>query len=142
MVGRVTDWRADLCYRSYAAWVAEDSDALIGLFAENCEWNVEAMAATGIGPVYRGHEGLRRFMREITADWEAFEPVVLELRAADERLLVRGSMHGRNRALGIDVASLPFGQVVEFTDRKVLRVTQTDDPPPGWADAMPVAESP
>jgi ketosteroid isomerase-like protein len=68
VVGRVTDWRADLCRRSYAAWVAEDADSLIGLFAENCEWNVEAMAATGIGPVYRGHEGLRRFMREITAD--------------------------------------------------------------------------
>jgi hypothetical protein len=66
---------------------------------------------------------------------------VLELRADDERLLVRGSMHGRNRALGIDVASLPFGQVVEFSDRKVLRVTQTDDPPPGWADAMPVPQA-
>ena len=50
-------------------------------------------------------------------------------------------MHGRNRALGIDVASLPFGQVIEFSDRKVLRVTQTDDPPPGWGDAMPVAQA-
>ena len=65
---------------------------------------------------------------------------MLELRLANERLLVRGSMHGRNRALRIDVASLPFGQVVEFSERKVLRVTQTDDPPPGWDDAVPAAQ--
>jgi ketosteroid isomerase-like protein len=128
----------DLCRRSYAAWVAADLDALVELYDPACDWDVGPMAATGLGPRFRGHEGLRQMMAELTEAFDGFAPRILDLRLSGERLLVRADAVGRSRLMSVDTATAPFGQVVEFKDRRILRVSQTYDPPPRWGEAQAV----
>jgi ketosteroid isomerase-like protein len=134
----VTDWRVDLCRSSYAAYVAADADALVELYDADCEWDVGPMAATGLGPAYRGHAGLRQMFSELTAAFEAFAPRILELRLSGEQLLVRADAFGKSEMMGVETATAPFGQVIDFNDRRILRVSHTYDPPPDWDDAQPV----
>jgi ketosteroid isomerase-like protein len=132
----VKDWRVDLCRSSYAAWVAADAEALVELYDTDCEWDVGPMGATGLGPVYRGHAGLRQMFRELTGAFESFAPRILELRLAGQRLLVRADAIGKSELMGVETATAPFGQVIEFKERRILRVCHTYDPPPNWDDAQ------
>jgi hypothetical protein len=38
----------------------------------------------------------------------------------------------------VETATAPFGQAIEFKKRRILRVSQTYDPPPNWDEARPV----
>jgi len=133
----VSDWRVDLVRASYAAFAAAAADALVALYDEACEWDWGPASAATPQRHYRGHAGLRELMEELHDVWNGFQPSIAELRVADQVLLARGSGTGRSRreALALDWA---FGQVLEFRDEKLLRVTVTEDPPPGWDDAEPV----
>ncbi len=134
----MTDWRVELCRRSYAAWAAHDPDALRDVWSEESEWDMGPVGATGLGPVYRGHDGLSRMFEEITGAFAAFAPRIIELRLFGEAVLVRGDAIGTSELMGAEITTAPFGQVIEFEPGRILRVTQTDDPPPHWEDAQPV----
>jgi ketosteroid isomerase-like protein len=135
----VTDWRVDLCRRSYAAWVAADADALVELYDPDCEWDVGPMAAAGLGPVYRGHPGLREMLRELTGAFEGFAPRIIELRVFGEGLLVRADAIGTSQLMHVETATAPFGQAIKFRTRRILSVSHTYDPPPNWDQAQPVS---
>jgi hypothetical protein len=75
---------------------------------------------------------------ELTAAFEAFAPRILELRLSGEQLLVRADAIGKSEMMGVETATAPFGQVIDFNDRRILRVSHTYDPPPDWDDAQPV----
>jgi hypothetical protein len=77
-------------------------------------------------------------MHEYTGAFESFAPRIMELRLWRGQLLIRADVSGKSQMMGIETASAPFGQVVEFRNSRVLRVTQTDDPPPNWDEAQPV----
>ena len=128
----MTDWRAEVCRSSYAAFVAGDAEALVKLYEPDCEWDVGPMAAAGAGPVFRGHAGLRDWMAELTGAFDGFAPRIMEIRKSGDRLLVRGDAIGTSQVMGVDTATAPFGQVIEFRNRRILRVTHTDDPPTNW----------
>jgi ketosteroid isomerase-like protein len=132
------DWRADLCRASYSAWVAGDASSLLALYDPDCEWDLGYMAAAGMGPAYRGHAGLCDLMRDMTAAFDGFAPRIFELRLRGEQMLIRCDAVGTSNLMGIETATAPFGQVIEFRDGRILRVAHTYDPPPGWEDAQPV----
>jgi hypothetical protein len=96
------------------------------------------MAATGLGPVYREHAGLRQMFEELTGAFDDFAPRILELRLSGQQLLVRADAIGNRELMGVETATAPFGQVIEFKDRRILSVSQTYDPPPNWHEARPV----
>jgi uncharacterized protein len=79
-----------------------DIDGLIAL----CDGDFELdMSARTLNPAtYRGHEGIRRFYREVSEVWEEFrwEP----LRFFDERdkVVVLLHSHGRGRGSGLEMA--------------------------------------
>ena len=108
------------------------------LYDADCEWDVGPMAATGLGPIYRGHVGLRQMLSELTGAFDDFAPRILELRLAGERLLIRGDAIGKSQLMRVQSTTAPFGQVIEFKDRRVLKVSHTYDPPPDWDEARPV----
>jgi hypothetical protein len=136
----MTDWRADLCRASYAAFLAGDADGLVKLYDPNCEWNLGPLAVVGVGPLYRGHAGLRAMVPELAEAFEGFAPRIVELRLLGEQLLIRGDAIGKSRLMGIAAPAAPFGQVVAFSDRRILSVSQTEDPPPNWDEAQPLDE--
>jgi ketosteroid isomerase-like protein len=133
----VSDWRADLLRRSYAAWAKQDAEALVAVWTPDCEWDMGPVAMAGFNSVYRGHSGLRAFVADAASVFDAISCRILEIREADEHVLVRASQEGHSRALDLQ-AAMRFGQIAEFHDGLIHRVVQTGDPPPAWADAVPI----
>lgn len=125
-----------LCQASYAAWNAGDVEALVPLYHSDCEWVVGA-AQAGLGvDVFHGHQGLRDFMREVRGSFAEYRNEILEIRRDGDRVLIRGTIAGRSPAFG--EISQHQAQLGEFRDGLIFRVTQTDDPPPGWDEARPL----
>jgi ketosteroid isomerase-like protein len=72
--------------------------------------------------VYRGHEGVQRWEREID---EQFSDWKLELDSVDERedgvLVVTGSISMRGRQSGLDLTQ-PASWIIELRDGRLLRL--------------------
>jgi ketosteroid isomerase-like protein len=130
----MTDSRLDLLRRSYAAFSASDPDAQVAVWHPDCEWDMGPNVLSEA--VFRGHDGLRSFIAETTSLADRVEAEILEVRGHGEDVLIRGV--NRFRAYERTVTNQPFGQVCEFRDGLIFRVTQTHDPPPGWEEATPI----
>jgi ketosteroid isomerase-like protein len=112
-VGASVD-NVELHRRIYRALNAPDVDALVALFDPNIEIH-SVFAAVG-GAVYRGHEGARRWQRDLEESWggefrvepEAFFDL-------GERTIVFGILHGRGGQSGAEVA-MPAGGVATWRD--------------------------
>jgi ketosteroid isomerase-like protein len=132
----MSDWRVDLCRASYAAFGRLDPDAAVALHDPDCEWETGAASAALGETVYRGHQGVRALisaLREVFPDWH---PEIQEIRARDDgAVLVHSRVRATSRHGGMEVEFPAMGQVIEFRARKILRVTQTTFPPPGWEAA-------
>jgi len=71
------------------------------------------------GSVYRGHEGLRRWLEDMREDWEDFRIDSHEVRGLDERrVLVVGSFHARGRSSGVTLDQ-PAAWVCEMDGEQV-----------------------
>jgi len=53
--------------------------------------------ARPIDPVYRGHEGLRKFERDFRGAWESLSVVVDELHDQGDKVAVLGTFEARGR---------------------------------------------
>ncbi len=134
------DWRVERVRASYAAFAAVDADAFVALYDAACIWDFGPMAAAFPQRYWRGVQGLRDLIREFGTTLADFEPTIVALRRDGERVLVRAAARldlARPSALVVEGV---FGQLVEFRDGRILHVTVTEDPPPGWEGATPVAE--
>jgi ketosteroid isomerase-like protein len=138
----VSDWRADLCRASYAAFERLDPEAAVELYDPDCEWDTGAASAALGETSYRGHDGVRALMsalRDVFPDWH---PIIEELRAREDgAVLVWSRVRGTSRDSGMPIEIPMMGQVIEFRDRKILRVLQTAFPPPGWEKASRIRAS-
>jgi ketosteroid isomerase-like protein len=110
----------------HQAFNRRDVEAILSVWDEEAEFRPVTTAFEGA--VYRGHEGLRRWMREVDEDWDVFEAHGDEYRDLGDAVLALGRWHARGRASGIvlDVqtaawlARLRNGKVVwyrTFSDR-------------------------
>jgi ketosteroid isomerase-like protein len=132
----VTDLRVDLLRRSYEGFAAMDADAVKAVWHPDCEWHMGPMILPE--PVFHGHEGIDEFMAIVAETAETIDARMLETRVLGAHLLIRGFNTFRMRRHDVDMTNQPFGQVCEFKDGLIFRITQTDDPPPGWEDGEPV----
>lgn len=83
--------------------------------------DVEMVPARAVleGTVYRGHEGLRRWLDDMGEDWDEFRIDPDEVRALDERrVLVVGRFHARGRSSGI-MLDQPAAWVCEMVGGQV-----------------------
>jgi ketosteroid isomerase-like protein len=72
--------------------------------------------------VYRGHEGLRRWIESVDEMWEKFEVELEEIIEGGDRLVTAVRMSGRGRGSGADVEMTVF-QVWSFHEGKLVRLT-------------------
>jgi ketosteroid isomerase-like protein len=94
-----------------------DPARLIALSDPEAEWH--SFFALSEGGVYRGHEGTRRYMSDLTDAWEIGRAEVDDaLGIADVAVLV-GRIHYRGKGSGVESAS-PAGWMLKFRDGKVL----------------------
>ncbi len=133
------NWRVDLCQRSYAAFRKRDADAAAALYDPECEWLVGAASAALGETAYHGHIGVQALMSDINEVFPDWDPVIEELRLRDDgAALVRARVEGTARDTRIPLEMPQLAQVIEFRDHRILRVTQTGFPPPGWDGAAEI----
>ena len=87
------------------------------------------------GSVYRGHEGLRRWLEDMSEDWSEFELTlesVRELRPG--RVLVQATIRLRGRSSGVAVDS-PAAWLCDMRAAKVARIRFFADPEAALAAA-------
>ena len=115
----------EIVRRVFDAFNRRDTASFLELLDPDVEW-VPILAVLE-GRVYRGHEEVRVWIKELATDWEFFEVDYEELRDFGGRVLVSGHWHARGRASGVEVENpgtylyeIKGGKVVSmrtFTDR-------------------------
>jgi ketosteroid isomerase-like protein len=113
----------EIVRRIYAAWLARDFTTVYALLDEDIELNPDPESAwVGIGEVYRGHEGMRSYLRAVYQAFDEYRPEVEQLIGAGEQVLTLAIEHGRGRGSGAEVEAHRTAHVWTLRDRKAIRL--------------------
>jgi ketosteroid isomerase-like protein len=88
---------AGLVRRLYAAFAARDADALLDVVAQEIEFFGPTATVLNEGRCYRGHEGMRRYLRDAEALWETLEIDPQKLREVGNHVVALGRVRARAR---------------------------------------------
>ena len=103
-----------------------DGERLIALTDPAVEWYSFFAELTEEG-VYRGHEGTRRYMRDLDDAWEVARADIDSVLAVGDVAVLVGRLHYRGRGSGAETESA-VGWMLEFRDRKLLVFRAFRDP--------------
>jgi ketosteroid isomerase-like protein len=107
------------------AWNRGDREAWLAL------WDKEAafypLRAQLEGESYSGHEGLERFLAEMTEDWEEVRFEIEETRDAGEQVIGIGRFRARGRASGVDL-DVPLGVFTRVRRGKIVYTRLFSEP--------------
>jgi ketosteroid isomerase-like protein len=118
VAGRETPGNVERYRKAIAAFNARDIEALIAYFAADAEFHSAFGAVSGA--VYHGHEGLRRWHRDLTEAWG--EEIRAEAEAyfdLGEQLLTFYILHGRGGQSGVEVA-MPVAHLVRWREGLIV----------------------
>ena len=103
-----------------------DVARLIAFADPEVEWH-SFFAELGEGGVYRGHDGTRRYLSDLTEAWEIVRADVDDgLGVGDVAVLV-GHIHYRGKGSGIEAESAA-GWILKFRDAELLLFRAFRDP--------------
>jgi len=111
----------------YDAVTRRDPEAAFAVYAEDIVWEVsDSSRAAVMDPVYRGHEGVRRFWRDGLSVFGEIDFEVEELTDAGDRVLavIREREIGRASRVPVEGRHLA---VWTLADGKVTRMQVFDD---------------
>jgi uncharacterized protein len=107
------------------AWNRGDREAFLALWDEEAEFY--PLRAQLEGESYRGHDGLRRFLAEMTEDFEQVRFEIEETRDAGEGVVGIGRFRARGRASGVDI-NVPLGVFQRMRRGKIVYVRFFSEP--------------
>ena len=81
------------------------------------EW-YPAIARAFHGGVFRGREGVERFLADTSENWAKLQILAEEFRDLGDRVLVLGRMKGRGKGSGAPIDQ-PFATIVDFRGDRV-----------------------
>jgi ketosteroid isomerase-like protein len=110
----------DLLRDWFAATARRDASKLLEIASPEIEY-VPIMAAFE-GRVYRGHEGICRWLDELYEYWDVFEPVGHEFHERGDTVIALGCWNARGKVSGAQLDSEPATWIVEFQDGKMTRL--------------------
>ena len=114
--------------RAFQAINRRDVEALLEELDPEVEWHSAIlMALGGERTVYRGHEGIREWLRDLHGTLSEFQAEYSEIRDLGDRTVAIGHMRARGTTSGAEVES-PIGSVVEFKNGKGLQIRTYFDP--------------
>jgi ketosteroid isomerase-like protein len=133
----VSRGNVEIVRRVYEAAGRRDTEAVLRLYDENVEWDFSHHAYAGVlgSPVYRGHDGLRRYWRDWHEAWESYESELGELVDAGDHVVSLTIEHGRGRKSGVEVERQQSAGVWTVENGRVVRVVWF----PTRADALKAA---
>ena len=85
------------------------------------------MAMGGKQTVYRGHEGVREWLRDLYETLSEFQADYPDIRDLGDRTVAIGHVYGRGTASEVEIES-PHATVVEFKNGKGIRIRTFLDP--------------
>jgi ketosteroid isomerase-like protein len=105
---------------AHAAFSRGDAEAFISCWSSDCEY--QPAMERGLAGVsgYRGHDGIRRWWREMSETWEDASTEVHEVRPVGDEVLASVTLRARGKASGAVVAA-PFFQVGTIRNGKIVR---------------------
>ena len=109
----------ELVRRVCDAFNRRDIAAFLELLDPDVEW-VPILAVLE-GRVYRGHEEIRGWIKDLATDWEFFEVSYEEMRDLGDRVLVFGHWRARGRTSG-GQSEQPGTWLYEMKKGKVVRL--------------------
>jgi ketosteroid isomerase-like protein len=101
-----------------------DLECLLELTDPEVEW--ESFFALH-GPAYHGHDGLRRYMRDLQDAFEDIHPHADDLVGVGPLVVGVGSVHYRGRTSGVETES-SAGWMMKFSDGRLLVFRAFSDP--------------
>jgi ketosteroid isomerase-like protein len=118
----------DAFRRALEAYNRRDIGSFLEAFDPTVEIHPLTLAMFGKEEtVYRGHEGIRQFIRDVDEVLPGIQVEPLEIRDLGERIVANGRLQARGRASGAEVES-PIGWLVEFREGRVIRMADYLDP--------------
>jgi len=115
----------EIVRRTYPAFNRRDIPAFLDSLDPGVEW-IPIMAALE-ERVYRGHDGVRQWLDDLSADWELFEVHTEEFKDLGERVLVLGHWRARGRASGVELENQPATWLTELRNGKIVRMQTYSD---------------
>jgi ketosteroid isomerase-like protein len=110
----------DLIKAGVAALNRRDTEGMLATLHPDVR--LEPLRAVLDGTVYRGHEGLRNWLDDMTEDWEDQSIELREVRALESgQALVDAVLHVRYRTSGVEVDA-PGAWLCDFRDGAVSRI--------------------
>jgi ketosteroid isomerase-like protein len=118
----------ELVKRAVDAINRGDAEALVAELDPEVEWHgAILMAMGGTQTVYRGHEGVREWLRDLYETLSEFQAEYPEIRDLGDRTVAIGRVRARGAASEAQIES-PHGTVTDFKDGKAIRVRTYLDP--------------
>ena len=119
---------AETCKRAVEAYNHGDVEGFVDQFDPAVEWHpLNQLMFGGEAEVYRGHEGVRRFMNEVAEAFAGVQIEVLDIRDLGERIVMTGQLRALGRASGARTES-PIGWLLEFSNAGIVRMRDFLDP--------------
>jgi ketosteroid isomerase-like protein len=114
----VSEHNVELYRRAVEAFNARDLDAMLVVVDPSCQWH--STFAAVYGGVYHGHDGIRKWHRDMEDAWG--EDIRLEPEAyfdLGEHTLLVAKMHGRGQHSGAEVV-MPAVHVFRWRDGLIV----------------------
>jgi len=103
-----------------------DGDRLVELTHPEVEWH-SFLAQLGEGGVYRGHDGMREYAKDLQEAWDVFSAQVKDSVAIGEVVVLISQLRYRGKGSGIDTES-PSGHMVKFRNGRIVHMRSFREP--------------
>ena len=110
------------------AYNRRDVGAMLDELHPEVEWHPWLqLQLGGAATVYRGHQGVRKGIRELEEAFSEIQAEQTEIRDLGERVVAIGRLRARGKESGA-ITESPIAWIVDFKSGKVIRVREYLDP--------------
>lgn len=102
----------------FEAFARRDGDALVALCAEDVEFHAVTGRLARHAEPYRGHEGMRRYLRDAARLWEELRPEPRRIEVDGDLVRVTGRIYAWGEGRVVDQ---PSGWTFALRDGRVAR---------------------
>ena len=114
----------ELVLKIHTAVVQGDLEGLLTEVHPEAEYRAATQQAIeGEGSAFRGHDGIRRWFRELHDLYEEIESEILEVRDLGDRVVVVFRVRGRGTGSGVSLEQ-SLAQVVTVRQGKVIEIRE------------------